>query len=377
MKTSAQRFYERIKSKISKEADLANFFTYHLTIELGRKSVTVSAVKSCYEECDLLAPSWLASHFSAGLRSKPRRFIKSSDGYRLEAKLRDHLAALLGKEHAAAELTADKDSKLAGIEYAGIAGGSKDCQDAIEMLLQYGRHIRRACILTCGSDHCILLSDEVDDLIAIKSGFASGYGGEGPRTFSYVLQLLESHGADIEEYDVDESTIERLDDSVLTQCDLDRLEQAKPTRGGRWRIYVDTSDFERAHEGTLWRDFPPVVPFAVIDSRIMDLAISFWRDPDDRLLKGYRRLEDLVRARTNLQEHGRKLFSQAFLGDSPKLTWPEIDDNERVGRGTIFTAAYMAHRNPRAHRVLNGYRDAQLSEFLLLNHLFRLEREAR
>jgi len=34
----------------------------------------------------------------------------------------------------------------------------------------------------------------------------------------------------------------------------------------------------------------------------------------------------------------------------------------------------MAYRNPRAHREVEGYRTDQLAEFLLLNHLYRLER---
>jgi hypothetical protein len=108
----------------------------------------------------------------------------------------------------------------------------------------------------------------------------------------------------------------------------------------------------------------------------MDLAISFWKDPDDRLLKGYRRLEDMIRERIQTHEHGTKLLSEAFVGNNPKLTWKNIDDAEKIGRGNLFTAAFMAHRNPRAHRVLKTYRDAQLSEFLLLNHLYRLESES-
>jgi hypothetical protein len=119
-----------------------------------------------------------------------------------------------------------------------------------------------------------------------------------------------------------------------------------------------------------------VIPFAIIDARIIDLAISFWKDPDDKLLKGYRRLEDAIRKRTSLDEHGTKLFSQTFAGNNPKLTWDHIDDGERAGRANLFTGAYMAHRNPRAHRELESDRDGQLAEFLLLNHLFRLEKEA-
>jgi Protein of unknown function (Hypoth_ymh) len=376
MTTATRRFYSRAKVHLTKDSDLPNFFAYYLTIELGQEAATVTAIRKCYEECDLHAPSWLASHFSNGLRSSPRRFIKRKGGYRLEERLREQIAIRLGSENRTDGFEDDSADELAGIEYAGIAGGSKDCQDAIEMLLQFGTHIQRARILTCDNDHCILLTDDVDDPIAIKSGFASGYGGEGPRTFSYVLQLLDSHGAGIEEYDVDASFIERLDNSALTLADLKKLDQSKPIRPTRWKSYVDKDDYERGHDGTLWRDFPPVIPFAIIDNRIMDLAISFWKESDDRLLKAYRRLEDLVRERTGLQEHGSKLFSRAFSGNNSKLNWPDIDETEKAGRANLFTGAYMAHRNPRAHRELKSVQDAQLSEFLLLNHLFRLEREA-
>jgi hypothetical protein len=376
MYDAVQQFYASSRSKIEKDSDLPNFFAYHLTIELGRPAASVSEIRRCYEECDLHAPSWLASHFSTGLRSKPRRFIKKNGGYRLEERLREKIATRLGNESKTDGLAPDKTHRLVGIEYSGVSGGSKDCKDAVEMLLQYGVHFQRAKILTCKNHHCLLLEDEIGDFIAIKSGFASGYGGEGPTTFSYVLQLLESHGAEIEEFDVDAMTIERLDNSALTLSDLKQLDQSHPVRPIRWHSYVYEDDFERGRDGTLWAKFPPVIPFAIIDNRIMDLAISFWKDPDDRLLKAYRRLEDLVRERTGVQEHGTRLFSQVFTGNNPKLTWKNIDDAEKIGRATLFTGAYMAHRNPRAHRELKSYQDAQLSEFLLLNHLFRLEREA-
>jgi hypothetical protein len=373
--TPAQRFYKNVKSKIAKDSDLPNLFVYYLTIELGQRAARVSAVKKCYEECDLHPPSWLASHFSTGLRSKPRRFVKNDGGYRLEDKLRNRIAALVGGDPAT-ESAAGNDVELAGIEYFGIAGASKDCQDAIVRLLQFGDQVLRARILTHSQDHCILLTVNVGDLIAVKSGFSSGYGGEGPRTFSYVLQLLTSHGAEIEEYQVDEPIIERLDNSALRMSDIKRLDSSKPIRPNRWHKYVFESDHESAEDGTLWKEFPPIIPFAIIDKRIADLAISFWNGADDRLLKGYRRLEDFVRERTSIDDHGAALFSQAFLAKNSKLVWKGISDGEKVGRANLFTGAYMAHRNPRAHRELKSYQDAQLTEFLLLNHLYRLEKEA-
>src|SRR5260370_32612901 len=91
-----------------------------------------------------------------------------------------------------------------GIEYAGAPGVTAACKDAVMRLIQYGDHITRARILSYSNEHCLLLTVNCGDLIAVKSGFASGYEGEGPSGLSFVLQLLEAHGAEIEEYDVGE-----------------------------------------------------------------------------------------------------------------------------------------------------------------------------
>ncbi len=278
-------------------------------------------------------------------------------------------------------MSRDKADELVGIEYAGLGGITQECQDAVMRLLQYSDRITRARILTHTNPthrtHCLLLTVNVGDLIAVKSGFASGYGGEGPHGFSYVLQLLDTHGAEISEYDVDEDLIERLDDSALTKADIDRIDAARPVRPSRWYDYVSDEDEEDGRTGKIWREFRPIIPFAIIDSRIFDLAKSFWEDPDDRLMTGYRRLEDIVRERTGIDEHGVKLFSQAFSGrPEAKLGWKDLDDGERGGRVSLFTGAYLAYRNPRAHRELQEDANGQLAEFLLLNHLYLLEKES-
>src|SRR5271163_3546644 len=79
----------------AKEADLPDFFAYHLTVELEQPAAIVQMVKDCYSACDLSIPSWLASHFSNGLKSNPRRFIRSANGYRLEGKRREQIALAL------------------------------------------------------------------------------------------------------------------------------------------------------------------------------------------------------------------------------------------------------------------------------------------
>ncbi len=119
-----------------------------------------------------------------------------------------------------------------------------------------------------------------------------------------------------------------------------------------------------------------MLPFSIIDTRISDLAISFWEAPGDRILDGYKRLEDLIRDRCDIQEHGSKLFSKAFMGEQAILCWPNINGGEQVGRAHLFMGAYGAYRNRRAHTEFKESPENQLSEFLVLNQLFRLEREA-
>lgn len=70
------------------------------------------------------------------------------------------------------------------------------------------------------------------------------------------------------------------------------------------------------------------------------------------------------------------MFSKAFSGSDGPLTWNDADDGARTGRMNLFTGTYGAHRNPRAHRELGGGPGELLAEFLLLNHLYWLERDA-
>jgi uncharacterized protein (TIGR02391 family) len=265
---------------------------------------------------------------------------------------------------------------VAGIEYVGLGGISQESQDGVLRLLQYGDKISHASILSSSNDHGLLLTINVGDMVGVKSGFSSGYLGEGPHTFSYVLEVLEAHGVEIEEYNVSEDLIERLDMSCLTKDDLNAVKTARPVRPSRWRKYIIGESRWAESGARVWRNFPLVIPFSIVDGRIVDLAMAFWDDPDDSLFKGYRRLEDIVRKRTGIVEDGAKLFSQAFKQDEGKLTWKEVDEPERIGRVNLFTGAYMAYRNRRAHRECKERSDKLLLEFLLLNHLYALEKES-
>lgn len=265
---------------------------------------------------------------------------------------------------------------LAGIQYAGLPGISETCVEAIQRMLQYNDNIVSAKVITSDHDHALLLVVGEDDKIAVKSGFTSGYAGEGPRALARALQLLLDHGVEIEEVNVKRAIIDRLNDSGLTEKDLETIETAEQVRPIRIYDYIHDATGPVNSVGSHWKRFPAVLPLAIIDKRIADLALRFPEEPNDTLLQGFRRLEDTVRQRTESQEHGAKLFSQAFQGDGARLTWQGVQPSEIVGRVNLFTGAYMAHRNPRAHREMLESMTTLLSEFLLLNHLFILEANA-
>jgi hypothetical protein len=242
--------------------------------------------------------------------------------------------------------------------------------------LQYRDDIRLVRILTSNNRHCLLLTVGEDHYVAVKSGFGSGYGGEGARTFSYVLHLLDAHGIEIREYEVRQNVLDRLDKCALKPTDIENLTTASERRNGNWRDYTWDIHDNMSENGTTWKPFRSIIPFSNVDPRIFDLAVSFWTGPDERLLTGYRRLEDLVRKRTGSDEYGQKLFSVAFNPKSGKLFWEDVSDTETIGRMSLFTGAFMAFRNPRAHVEQNERSNDQLSEFLLLNLLYSLERQA-
>lgn len=267
----------------------------------------------------------------------------------------------------------------AGLEYHGVPGATHPCEDAVVRLLQSRVSIASARILSCKNErtveHALLLTTGVGDEILIKAGFGSGYGGTGPHGFSYVLALLEFHGVEIDECHISAEMMDRSHYSALTKADLHEIHEAH-AKPPRLSDYVSDRDFESIRAGTLWRNVPPIVPFGVIDPRLTDLAVTFWDNPDDRLRKGYARLEDIVRDRTGLKAHGSNLFSDAFLKDTAPLTWDCPDKGEIIGRANLFIGAAMAHRNPRAHRDVTTHATEALSELMLLNHLYRLEAEA-
>jgi len=275
-------------------------------------------------------------------------------------------------------------SKLANTEYHGSEGTTKYCLDAIARLIQFGDRIKKVKLLSGPADqwncrfHAFLFTINNSQSVAIGSGFSSGYAGEGPSGLSKALQVLIRHKAEIDEYEINQDMLERLNHRCLLSSDIDFLETSRPIRPNRFYDYI-LWDGERATEKLGEREisliFPAVVPIAIIDTRILDLALKLEEHPDASLLSGYRRLEELVRNKADDLKgmSGAKLFAKALHSDSSLLHWPGLDKSESEGRASIFIGTYKAYRNKRAHHEQDYDIANAVREFILLNELFLLE----
>ncbi|MBM9604108.1 TIGR02391 family protein [Desulfopila inferna] len=261
------------------------------------------------------------------------------------------------------------------IQFSGVEGITESCINAVLRHLQFGDHVSKVLILTYQSSHALVLYIE-EEIIVVKAGFSSGYIGEGPKGFAVILSILKEHGTEIEEYDVGKKTIEKLNYSNLTQSELEKIINSKPVRPTRWFDYVYDFKDKGLNKDDLLKKFPFVIPYAIIDHRILDLAITFWDYPGDKILRGYRRLEDTLRKRCDIDEHGSKLFEKSFLGEKSVLYWPNLNKNEAANRANLFKATFGAFRNRRAHKEIEEDQISQLNEFIMLNHLFLLEAES-
>lgn len=272
---------------------------------------------------------------------------------------------------------------LAKIQYHGEHGITRSCLNAIIRLIQCGCKIEDVKLLTLENFHCFLLSVEMEkSYIAIKSGFSSGYSGEGPRGLSYALQLLNKQVPWVNEYNISSNFFQHINDSCVLTSDLKEINpenQVFDSQIGEY-IYACGYDFSGAIENhkELQDNFPSIVPLKFVDYRISDLALKLKSEPDSSLMTGYRRLEAAIRKRTGFESDtiGARLFTKAFRGDNAPLYWENVEPAEREGRAAMFEGIYMAFRNRRAHRELKLRLEEEVREFILLNELFVLESHA-
>ncbi len=268
---------------------------------------------------------------------------------------------------------------LAQVQYHGSNLTTQSCLDAVIRLLSTHAKIDRALLLTHQHRHGVYLEVQEPEPVFIRCGFTSGYGGEGPAGLSLAIHLLERFQVDVEEVLVTGELLTRLDENRLTQEDLKLVVHApfvRPTR-----IYDYRSDGLQHRDGPaelLRRQFQPVVPWFILDCRLVELAVVLKQDPDKAVFGAFRKLESHVKRRCELPiaTSGVEVFKKAFRGTGAILTWPGLPRSEMEGRAQLFEAAFMTYRNPLAHREDERDHVRAYREFFVANELFLLEAEA-
>lgn len=275
-------------------------------------------------------------------------------------------------------------NKLAQLEYHGTPGITQDCLDALAVVLQFGEPIKSAWLISGEKDHsgcrdhALILNSEAEHQTVINSGFRSGYGGEGPKGLSKAIQLLEKHEIQIQEFEVKQTLISRIQKCCLLTKDLEKITD-NPIHGGHFYDYIwyDPKKGGYTFDDTAIKQlYKPAVPLAIVDQRIFDLALMLEEQPDETLFKGYRRLEGIVREmHPDLElKSAKDLFTQAYLRKDSALYWPALSASECEGRAHLFIGAFQVYRNERIHNEPNHYDlHSAVREFLLLNELYVLQ----
>ena len=123
MTDAVNRFYNSIENPASlSQAALAELFVYFLTVDLGQESATPKEVADCFTACDLSRPANVGVPLSAGLKTKPPKFIRANGGYKLQRHMREALSAKLGAE----TVTAQTSATLRSLEHKVPEGVGKD-----------------------------------------------------------------------------------------------------------------------------------------------------------------------------------------------------------------------------------------------------------
>lgn len=255
------------------------------------------------------------------------------------------------------------------IQYLGVRGSTGLCLDALRYVIQQPARLECAFLISFCGRHGFLLKNQFG-WWAIRSGFTSGYVGTGPRGLNTALRALIDLEVDLHEKHCG-NTLSRIDSGKLRKQDI----------SGLYSNYMPVPDLlpyklPDSEQRDIWNVMPGI-PFALLDSRLHDLARDFFDNPDAKLHAGYCRLEGILRERTGLAAFGKNLFERAFSKDPPLLAWEDCDPGEVRGRANLFISVFQSYRNPRAHNETESSARSAVRELVLLSHLYMLEAEAK
>lgn len=111
------------------------------------------------------------------------------------------------------------------IDYLGEAGITEICLSSLYNLIQTHTDFNTALLLTSDQNHALLLKDSTENYYIVRSGFTSGYLGEGPKGLAKALTILRKHQIETEEVVIPAKLLYKLNKSFLTDQDIDFIFQ--------------------------------------------------------------------------------------------------------------------------------------------------------
>ena len=253
------------------------------------------------------------------------------------------------------------------VQYMGMPGISAPCLWAVDAIVSSEHPPRKASVVTWTKDrhnsqreHLFLFWDwNWVPLTVVHSGFASGYPGEGSRSFSIALSMIMDRAIPTNDIFLGRSEFYAIENRRLTPQQIELLRRAddQPTA---W-VGIVPSHWEQVENQTFWAmNHEPKMVFDHIDPDISKQCRSIYPyDPETAVAKAFivveERLRSLIGESGDRDEvlTGEKLITRALRAENGVLTDQSRSRPEREGMFLLFKGAYQFVRNPRAHQVVD------------------------
>lgn len=259
-------------------------------------------------------------------------------------------------------------------EYAGSPQTTQSCIDAFIQYLNSNDSITVMSILSCNHCHALMLTfGESNRLAFIRSGFTSGYPGEGPKGLAKVFRLAQFFNIQIREFNVNEDWLKKVNYGQVTQADVQGLDQYRSKEPTACYDYLDALPFKYDDVKGIFNLFKEIIPYSIIDPAISDLLEKFKLNPGETLSNGYKRLEQHLQEKFKTNSFGTKIFEMFLRPEKANNNiWHDNPSNGICkARYDLFKACFEGFRNERAHNEY-VYNEDALFELILLNYLFKI-----
>ena len=277
------------------------------------------------------------------------------------------------------------------IQYMGIPGHSKACLLAVDTIVNSELPPERASVVTWEKDrytsegeHLFLFWDwNSVPLTVVHSGFASGYPGEGPRSFSEALCMIWDRQIPANKIYSDKGIFNTIERRGLTAQLIDWLRSFEHSPSDpSWMEGMLNSHLDLVESGQFWQlKHSSKLVFDFLDPEIIQRCRStFENNPEAAVSAAYKVVEERLRTLvgTGQELFGARLVKQTLDPNSGVLTDMNLQRGEREGMFQLFDGAMKIGRNPRSHRFLdNADPQVEIEHIYLADLLLRMLSEGK